>query len=61
VTEANAESSSGAHAAKCLGSCLEALVVILQVIVQQVADAEVDGTSLFRTQFFRGAEVQAVE
>ena len=61
MTEANAESSSRAHAAKRLWRCLKALVVVLQVIVQQVADAEVDGTSLFRTQFFRGAEVQAVE
>ena len=61
MAEADAECSSGAHAAKRLRRCLEALVVVQQVIVQQVADAEVDGTSLFRTQFFRGAEVQAVE
>ena len=61
MTEADAESSSRAHAAECLRRCLEALVVVLEVIVQQVADAEVDGTSFFRTQFFRGAEIQAVE
>jgi hypothetical protein len=61
MTEANAEGSTRAHAAKRLWCCLIALVVVFPGIVEQIADSKINGTALFFSEFFRSTEVQAVE